>query len=324
MGAAEPFDELRDPIPGVDNVIGELISSRSSGNVRLLHLRFREAEPELGTLVSLLAAVLVDYCLPLKQRRAARQRDAEAGSGGGTFHVAMLHGEAVRLLIRYNQSATGRYGEVGELISYLLAVHKLDAAQVASKMTLKTSSEMAYHGADGLHAQKNDDGTITFYFLESKLAPDANTAAAEFCKSVAKFGSDRKAKVNELRIVMNLSNLDALEGKAREEAMSYFDSYSTGSASLKRRERHVGSLVYTEKAYAKRLPIDDTKPIDIHEKNFVANYAPMQAKHEATVLRQAAANGVSLGECIVFLFAIPSIADLKKAFAEANGGHVRR
>jgi hypothetical protein len=183
---------------------------------------------------------------------------------------------------------------------------------------------MAYHGADGLHARKNSDGSITFYFLESKLAPDANTAAAEFCKSVAKFGSDRKAKVNELRIVMNLSNLDALEGEAREEALSYFDSYSPRSSSLKRRERHVGSLVYTEKAYGKRLPVDDSKPVEIHENNFVSHYMPMQAKHEATLLRHALASSVSLTECIVFFFAIPGIAELKKAFAEANGGHIRR
>jgi hypothetical protein len=122
---------------------------------------------------------------------------------------------------------------------------------------------------------------------------------------------------------MNLSNLDALEGEVREEALSYFDSYSLEGSSLKRRERHVGSLVYTEKAYSKRLPADDSKPIDSHEQNFIMHYAPMQAQHEMTLTRHALSNSVQLSECIVFFFAIPNIAELKQTFAEANGGHIR-
>jgi len=46
---------------------------------------------------------------------------------------------------------TGRSGELGELLLYMLIEWVLKAPIVASKMYLKTSQQMPVHGVDGIH-----------------------------------------------------------------------------------------------------------------------------------------------------------------------------
>lgn len=234
-----------------------------------------------------------------------------------------LRKEAVKLFLDYNAENPARYGEVGEVIAFAIASEFLEAPQIASKMTLKTNAQMPLHGADGLHARQAADGSMFFYLLESKLAPDANTGIKAFCESAKKFKDDPNAKINEIRIATNLSNLDVLEGQARADALAYFDGYDS-SKSLSRRDRHVGALTYTESAYASTIPIDDTAPASAHEDHFKSLYLAEQAKHNKRLEKHSQDFGLALGEYVVFALAVPDILKIKQYFAEEIGGTIRK
>lgn len=312
------FDELLDPIDGIENVLREVNALTQLEQPRLLLLRMHANEPQVNELAELLTDLLVDYAVPLAKRQRANAEGSRSRTKGSTSAQSRLRREAVRLLVKYRDEHTGRYGELGELLSYAIAVHFLGAAQIGSKMALKTAGGMPVHGVDGLHARANSDGTVTFFLLESKLIPDATDASRDMVKSIAEYQADRARKLNELRLVSDLSNLDALKGKQREAAKSFFNAYEGKGNHLLRRDLHVGSLVFNEEAYQERLPLDHTKPITVYEENVEKLYAAKHARFKDNVARQARDNNLDLGSCVVFLIAVPDIDELKRIFAGLN------
>jgi len=275
-------------------------------------------EPQVHGLAELLTDLLVDYAIPLKKRREANAVGSASATGGSTVMHGRLVREAKRLLIEYEAANQGRYGELGELLSYAIAVHYLGAAQIGSKMALKTSRGMPVHGVDGLHARANNDGTVTFFVLESKVMPSAADASRDMVASIAEYRADRSRKLNELRLVTDLSNLDSLSGEQREAAKSFFNVYEGSGNHLLRRDIHVGSLVFSEESYQDKLAVDHTKPITIHEEHFESKYRSKHGRFKANLVRQATAKSLDLGNCIVFLVAVPDINELKRIFAELN------
>jgi len=315
--AKNGFGGLLDPIHGVDNVLKEVTVTPLLEQPRLLFLRMQHV-PQVNALAELLVDQLVNYVIPLRKRREAFAHSNNSATGGDMAAVSRLRREAKRLLLTYNQKHPGRYGEVGELIAYVVAVRYLGAAQLGAKMALKTSSEMPVHGVDGLHGSQANDGSVLFYLLESKLIPNATDASREMVDSIAEHQADRGRMLNELRLVSDLSNLDSLEGEAREAAKSFFNSYAGNGSHLRRRDIHVGSLVFSESAFQDKLPRDLKKPPEIHEEHLEKLYA---AKHDAfrkNLKNQADAKSVDLGGCIVFLVAIPDVNEFKRIFAELN------
>jgi len=313
-----PFEKLLDPIDGLGNVLKEVDSSPSLQQPRLLFLKMHADEPQLDALAELLTDLLVDYAIPLKSRQHANAVGSSSKTGGNTVMHGRLLREAKRLLIEYEKTNQGRYGELGELLSYAVAVHYLGAAQIGSKMALKTSRGMPVHGVDGLHVRENSDGTVTFFLLESKVMPDAADASRDMVASIAEYRADRSRKLNELRLVNDLSNLDSLAGDQRDAAKSYFNVYEGSGNHLKRRDVHVGSLVFSEPAYQDRLPVDHSKPITIHEEHFESKYRATHGRLKANLDRQAGAKNLDLGNCIVFMVAVPDINELKCVFAALN------
>lgn len=313
-----PFEQLLDPIDGIDNVLKEVSSNPQLEQPRLLFLRMHAEEPQVNELAELLTDLLVDYAIPLKKRQQANVSGTNSNTQGNTVTHVRLYREAKRLLIEYEQANQGRYGELGELLSYAIATHYLGAAQVGSKMALKTSRGMPVHGVDGIHVRPNSDGTVTFFVLESKVTPSAIDASREMVASISEYRADRTKKLNELRLVTDLSNLDSLTGEQRKAAKSFFNSYEGSGDHLKRRDVHVGSLVFSEEAYQDRLPVDHTKPITIHEEHLEGLYKAKHTRFKTNLERQAKAKNLDLGNCAVFLIAVPDINELKRIFSELN------
>ena len=312
------FDDLIDPIDGMENVLKEVSSVPRLETPRLLFLRMHAEEPEVDALAELLTDLLVDYAIPLKKRQQSNAEGSSSKSKGKTVTHLRLYREAKRLLIEYKEANKGRYGELGELLSYAIAVHYLGAAQIGSKMALKTARGMPVHGVDGLHARPNEDGTVTFFVLESKVIPDATDASREMVTSIAEYRADRAKKLNELRLVTDLSNLDALSGEQREAAKSFFNSYEGDGKHLKRRDMHVGSLVFSEEAYQERLQVVHSQPITIYEDHVEALYAAKHDRFKKNLEHQADVKKLDLGNCVVFLIAVPDVNELKRIFADLN------
>lgn len=312
------FDGLLDPIAGIDNVLKEVVGDPKLEQPRLIYLRMHEDEPQLALLAELLTDLLVDYALPLTKRRRANQAGTTSHSGGSTAAHSRLVREARQLLLKFTEQHKARFGELGELLSYAIAIHYMGAAQIGSKMALKTNSNMPVHGVDGLHVRANEDGTITFFVLESKIVPNATDASRDMIESIFEYQADRAKLLNELRLVNDMSNLDALEGAQRDEAKSYFDAYSNTGNHLKRRDVHLGSLVISEEAYKDKLAYDPNADHDAHEKHLESLYKAKHQRFRDNLTRQAQARNVNLAKCEVFLIAVPDVDELKRAFAALN------
>ncbi|RKF34464.1 Hachiman antiphage defense system protein HamA [Paraburkholderia fungorum] len=160
--ASRGFGALLDPIQGLDNVLKEVTATPPLDQPRLLFLRMREHIPQVNALAELLIDPLVNYATPLRKRKDALAQSSNSATGGDMSAVLRLRREAKRLLVKFNEEHPGRYGEVSELIAYVVAVRYLGAAQLGAKMALKTPSEMPVHGVDGLHGRLADDGSVFF------------------------------------------------------------------------------------------------------------------------------------------------------------------
>ncbi|MFH5823120.1 DUF1837 domain-containing protein [Georgenia sp. AZ-5] len=167
---------------------------------------------QASKLAEFLADLVTDYCLPRDRRTEAFE---EAHRTGSNEPFNALRREAGELFVDSTTS-----GEAGELLLYLLTERVLGAPQILSKMTLKTSNMMHYHGADGVHAKHTERG-LALYWGESKIHEDRAAAVRECLESVGPFLTDpnRKAATRDLGLVRD--NLD-VEGKKLKDAMVRF------------------------------------------------------------------------------------------------------
>lgn len=278
----------------------------------LLHVRFGEDKPRVEELAYILWTECMYYALP-RRRQEKFRREIAADMAA----VARCYRAVKDLFIDFNASHPERASELGEVLAYCLVQEHLGAAQVASKMSLKTAANMPVHGLDGIHAVF-ENGALTVYFLESKLASEGTRGVASYAASAAEFLSDRRQYLREYEIVADLGNLDALEGEARQRALDYFDVI--GHPELRRRERFVGIICHSEPGhFGKRLPIRDDQHPDIHERDFAERYAADHGKLRIAARKQLLKHRADPAKAIVLLVAVPDVRELRKAFYAAMG-----
>ncbi len=289
-----------------------------------LFLRFKESIPDENSLAEIICHQVINYAIP---RRKIRELLARIKNPLDLSQHSKILSEAKRAFVKFDSKATGplantRYGEVGEVIAFCVACHFLEAGQVAAKMALKTNSQMLVFGLDGIHVRGEKDGTITVFFLESKVVGDAKSGGAQYAKSAGGFDQDRAHKLNEDRIARDLSNFDLFEGAIREAALEYFNPY--GEASENVRERFVGVIVHSEPAYQKKIPVNDATPLKAHEANFLTHYSADHPSILSKLQESLAKNMAEPGRCRAFYLAVPDSAKLKELFAkEMAHDHIR-
>lgn len=304
----------------LDNVISCAVPIDNSPNALqprtcLLHVRFNEDKPQVEALARFLWKNCTNYALSRRRRAAFRKALIDASEADISSAADIVN--VVRdVFIEFREKYPSRASEVGEVLAYCVALHYLNAAQMAAKVSLKTSPNMPVHGLDGIHAIFSNNA-LTMYFLESKLSKTAGDGAREYAKSIAAFLTDEKQYLREYELVGDLGNLDALEGGARELALQHFDVL--GHPEIPRRERSVGVICYTEKKhFENKLPISDGD-IDIHEKHFSKNFSADIAHHQSLVSKNLLKLKVPLEKCSVFFVAVPDVNLLRKSFYTAMG-----
>lgn len=285
----------------------------------LLYVRFLEDVPQVDMMARFLWGKCTNYALSRRRRIELHKRMMEAKLGD--LSNANLIVEATKeVFLNFNKEYPSRASEVGEVLAYCIAISHLQAPQLASKMSLKTSSNMPVHGLDGIHGTFNSNGMF-IYFLESKLSASANEGVKEFAESCAGFGSDRKQYLREYELVADLGNLDTLTGEARKKALEYFDVMSISPPN--RRERSVGVICYSEKKnYNKKVPVSDKQPVTIHEEHFLANYISEFSHHQGAASKHLANFQIDPHKCIVFFVAVPDVNGLREKFYQFIGAEV--
>jgi hypothetical protein len=130
-------------------------------------------------LADFLCERVVDYAIP---RRRIAEAFAEHDRTGSSAAIIRLERQARALFARVAQS-----GEGGELLLFAMAEAVFGLSQILCKMTLKTSPQVHYHGADGVYAEARPDGGLNIYWGESKIYGDPAAAIRECLRSLAPF-----------------------------------------------------------------------------------------------------------------------------------------
>lgn len=281
----------------------------------LIHVKLAENNPNLLALARFLWEQAMNYALSRRRRAALREQISKLPPGDVSALAAPVN--AVRdAFLEFNEKYPHRSSEVGEVLAYCIALHHLEAAQVAAKMSLKTNANMPVHGLDGIHAKVEGDSMVV-YFLESKLSQSANDGAKEYAGSIADFLTGTKQYLMEYSIVGDLGNLDTLQGAEREVALRFFDVM--GHPDAPRKERSVGVICYAENLFGKLPAVADGQAAGFHEKYFSEAYAKLLAHHQAVAGKHLADKKVDPNKCVVFFVAVSDTERLRELFYEQMG-----
>lgn len=160
---------------------------------------------------------ILDYSIP---RRRINEAKDSLNQTGSTALLVKLESEAKELFTSLSKS-----GEGGELLLFAFAEAVFGLSQIICKMSLKTSSQMHYHGADGVYAESPDGDSLKVYWGESKLYSDASTAVRDCLSSLAPFlvepdGED-SAHSRDIFLINEFANFD--DPKIVEGLKRYFD-----------------------------------------------------------------------------------------------------
>ena len=132
-----------------------------------------------GHLIEFLIDRVVDYAIP---RKTIEEAQAKFDATGSTAEIVRLHRRAKSTFTNIKTT-----GEGGELLLFALAEAVFELTQILCKMSLKTSTSMHYHGADGVYASLDDDDFLNLYWGESKLYSTASEAITDCLKSLSPF-----------------------------------------------------------------------------------------------------------------------------------------
>jgi len=172
--------------------------------------------PKVDTMIEYLMVNIIDYAIPRSKINAALKHQQVSGT---TVKYGKLFLQSLSLFSRLANS-----GEGGELILFLFAERFLKLPQIICKMSLKTSSQMHFHGADGVYmGVDRETQKLCLYWGESKLYSNATSSIYECMKSVAPLVSgnmgSESAESRDMQLLTDFMNLDDPE---LEDALKKF------------------------------------------------------------------------------------------------------
>lgn len=112
-------------------------------------------------------------------------------------------------------------GEVGELLLYVL-LESRGIIQLYSKMDLKTSAGMPFHGYDAIHLEAGK--SVVLHFGHAKTYASFSAGLNSALGDIERFGKNRAQKNRELRLVSK--NLDTVKfGESAKYIQNMIDPY---------------------------------------------------------------------------------------------------
>ena len=217
---------------------------------RFFYIRLHNEKPITDDFVDFLYSRLIDFCLPNKELDEVKKKGENIGH---TAAYTRALEKAKSLFIELHESNSS-HGEPGELVLYVLLEMVLDAPQIVAKMSLKTSTNMPVHGADGIHAKYlSENDQVCLLWGESKLYGSFPSALREAISSTNKFieyeDDGKKRDIDIVRDYISLSN-----PRLREDLVKIFDPYNDKFKDYD--EVYVCLICFTFEAYAESRQSD--------------------------------------------------------------------
>lgn len=213
------------------------------------YLGLRDGIPMVSEFCKHLKRVLVPFCLPRSEIRAARSAYAQTSDESVFVDLS----DKARGLFIKALNETKRSGEGGELILFNF-LEMIGAPQIISKMYLKTASQMPVYGSDGLHigpcAAPHD---LAIYIGESKLHANYDNALGDALTSVTSLVNDGEKFDRELDLITDHIDTDTFSELFRKSLKAYLDPYSPEI--VKRKDFHACLIGFDYLAYNQAITL---------------------------------------------------------------------
>ncbi|USK32546.1 DUF1837 domain-containing protein [Bacillus sp. F19] len=251
-----------------------------------------------------IACFLLDYAIPRSEISKAKKMDDEENT---TINTVMLKKKARKLFTQLKKT-----GEGGEMLLYLLIQSVLRFPQAISKMSLKTSGQLHYQGADAIHIGY-DTATekLLLYWGESKLYQSIDSAIRECFESLAPYligpGGAENPRERDLQLL--LTNLDFANVELEAAMLNYLDPNHPSFNSLEYRGACL--IGFDIDSYCS-VPFEKTQEIVLGEINqALTNWS---GKINTGIKRHQYLENFTLD---VFLIPFPSVQVFRNKFLEA-------
>lgn len=173
--------------------------------------------PRVEHLAYEIAARVLDYAIPRSEIEKAMEADRLENTTTNTVKLKM---KAKKLFTSIENT-----GEGGEMLLYMLVQSFLGYPQLLCKMPLKTSSEVHYHGSDGIHVGYDSDSKkLAIYWGESKLYQSIDNAITNCLESIKPFLFDDETfgpTSRDMQLIT--SNLDVINEDLEDILLRYLN-----------------------------------------------------------------------------------------------------
>lgn len=210
-------DALRDQRTPLANLFAESVLFDGPNRSVRIHVLKSDGNmrPQVGMLVRELCSSTIDYCIPRKQILSAVEYYNATRS---MSRVGALRDEANKMFTDLSNS-----GEGGELLLFILTESILKYPQAISKMSIKTSPRMHFHGLDGVYVSCTAKSNgLRLHYGESKLHSDPGDAIRNAISSIADMLNDEGFLDASRRDYYLLNTLPDLGSKKLEDALIGF------------------------------------------------------------------------------------------------------
>lgn len=173
--------------------------------------------PRVEHLAYEVATRVLDYAIPRSEIEKALEADRTENT---TINIVKLKMKAKKLF-----TSIPKTGEGGEMLLYMLVQSFLGYPQLLCKMPLKTSSEVHYHGSDGIHiGYDKDSKKLAIYWGESKLYQSIDQAITNCLDSIKPFLFDDETLGPTSRDMQLItSNLDVISEELEDILLKYLN-----------------------------------------------------------------------------------------------------
>lgn len=227
VGAVERLarNEGRSLDPYLQTVGDALVIEDTQATCRCHFVRIDpQGTPRVPALAKMLSDQVVDYCIPRSLITEALEHVARSNS---TDKLVQLQREARGLFTKIQTT-----GEGGELLLYALLEIALGLPQILCKMSLKTNSQVHYHGVDGVHARALPDGKLAVYWGEAKLYADVNAGIDAALSSLAPYLLDAGDGAAERDVLLLRDHADTGDEELTAALVRYFTDDTAEASQL--------------------------------------------------------------------------------------------
>lgn len=266
----------------------------SNGNLRL------------NDLIEYIDTRIVDYAIPKAEIDAAGNDYKATGS---TRKILELQKKAKTLF-----SDLQNTGEGGEILLYILTQDILQLPQLISKMSLKTSPKMHYHGADGIHFHYNSTTKrLDLYWAESKMYQKLSQAITECFTSIHGFLLDPKGctstQERDIDLITSNINQNINNQELEDFLVAFFDKDKELSNNLVYK-----GICFIGFDYNKYPTKDDiTKTTDDIKNAILAEYDKW---HNTLGEKINTYKNLNSKEIHIFLMPFPSVEEFRKYYLQ--------